>query len=304
MSDPLTAVVAALLALVGFQNIAPRDVVNGEVVSAFPDAASPGEVVGNVLLVTDASWAGVLSRLEDPALQPGVLVGGRLDPEAPGDVDNFVRFARLDDGDPDRLRGCREGQCRLKVTAPLLSAQRALPERATDLERLQVHLRALSGLAACAREPACEVILVDRNAAVHLGPVARRLLDQPSLSRSLVSRVEAPGFPRIEWRTEGYWKREVLSLGRVQLIEGRLGTHRALLHRREMVFATHYFEGARVETLFVEVTGRLVVAQSNIFQTDKTSGFTGIERALIRLLGRRRFESQAREWRTTPGAKP
>jgi hypothetical protein len=304
MPDPLTAVVAAALALLGFQDIPPREIVDGEIASAFPDALSPGEVVGNVLLVTDASWAGVLSRLQEPGRQPGVLVGGRLDPEAPDDKDNFMRFARLDDGDPDRLRGCREGQCRLKVTASLLSAQRALPERATDLERLQVHRRALYGLAACAREPACEVTLVDRKAPVHLGPVARGILDRPSLSRSLVGSVEAPGFPRIEWRTEGYWKREVLSLGRVGLIEGRFGTHRALLHRREMVFATHYFEGARVETLFVEVGGRLVVAQSNIFQTDKTSGFSGIERALIRMLGRRRFESQARDWRQTPGAKP
>jgi hypothetical protein len=53
----------------------------------------------------------------------------------------------------------------------------------------------------------------------------------------------------------------------------------------------------------VEVDGRLVVAQSNIFQTDKTSGFNSLERALIRMLGRRRFEAQASEWRKEMGGR-
>lgn len=301
MADPLSSVLVALATFLGFGAIEPRTIIKGEIASVFPDASSPGEVVGNVLLIIDAPFTNVLDRLENPMRQPGVLAGGRLETETEGTLDQFLKSARMDDGDSERLRNCRAGQCRLKITDTLLKAQQTLPSGATDPERAQTHLRAMAALAPCVREPSCELTLIDRKSPVPLAPVARRIHGLPSLLQHLPDGARLPRPTRVEWRTESYWKREVISLGRVQLIEGQLGGRRAILHRREVAFATHYFEGARVETLFVEVAGRLVVAQSNIFQTDKKSGFNSLERALIRMLGRRRFEAQASEWRKERG---
>lgn len=303
MADPLSTVVAALAVFLGFGAIEPRTILKGEIASAFPEASSPGEVAANVLLIVDAPFAQILERLDDPVRQPGVMAGGRLETEGQESLERFLRSARLDDGDPERLRNCGSGQCRMKMTDSLLKAQQVLSSRATDPERLQTQLRGLAALAPCVRDSSCELTLIERKGPVPLAPTARRIHGLPSLSQQLTDGSVLPGSPRVEWRTEGYWKREVLSLGRVQLFEGRLGGHRALLHRRELVFATHYFEGARVETLFVEVAGRLVVAQSNIFQTDKKSGFNSLERTLIRMLGRRRFEAQAGEWRKEMGGR-
>jgi hypothetical protein len=296
MADPIAAVVVALAAFLGLSASDAAEVGRGEIASFFPAASSPGEVVGNVLLVADAPWSAVMARLDDPSRQPGVAAAGRLTSED-GGLDAFLRAARLDEGDVSRLRDCRAGACKAKVTNPLLQGQTALPARAADADRVRAYLSGLWSIGPCARDLSCDLTAVDRKEAVSLTAVTKRLAARPSFAEQLALSPDRPPSSRAEWRTETYWKRDVMSVARVQIIEGRLGDHRAVLHRRDMIFATHYFYGARVETLFVEAGGRLVVAQSNIYQTDKTSGFSGLERALIRMLGRRRFEAHASEWR-------
>jgi hypothetical protein len=289
----LSSTVAALAAFLGLHDLRPATVLAGDVAASVSVGVMPGEIRARSLTFVRGEFGAAMRRLRDPRLQPGALGGGFIDPDSPDSVADFIREARLDEGDPGRLRGCGAGRCRVKVTrraAATLAGLRA----ATDDVRRRAYLADVASLAPCALRD-CDEVLVDGARSTPLRPIARRLATEASFDR-LFDAIAPAGPVLCEWRVESYWKREVVTLSRVEIFDGRLHGRRAALHRRSSVFSTHYIHGLRAETLLVEGDAGVVVAMRQTVQTDKASGFNAFERALIRGLGGRRIESQARQW--------
>jgi hypothetical protein len=289
------ATVAALTAFLGMSDASPARILAGGSTSSVSMGTSPGEIRAGAVAVARTDFARASLRLADPRAQPGVITGGFVDAASPDSVAAFVREVRLDDGDVERLRACARGHCRLKLTERAAAALSGL-RGATNDERRDAYLRSVASLAACAFGERRE-FLVESARPIDLAQISRRLAAEPSFE-GLLEAASPVGAARCEWRVESYWKRKVTTLSRVELVEGRLHGRRALLQRRSSIFSTHYIDGSRVEVLIVDGDSGILVAQRHTVQTDKASGFNAFERALIRSLGGRRLESQAREWRS------
>jgi hypothetical protein len=253
------------------------------------------------------------------ALEPGCLsrpVGGSSGRLGARPVPADLAGLRFDREEIEALRGCRVGRCALRLPPEAIETLRqrvdwslpSAPERAEDALR-----ESLAGLA---------VLYLDRGHAALPpyadGPNGTRVGEGTDelLRRPLPGLDEAPElrdylrtFPSgrpvlsgeaLVWRRERMYRREVVSLEHVVVVrrDGPRGERVLVVSKK--LYSSHYFEGSLEVAEFArrrgEAEGRLVVARRS--RTDvRPSGFSWIERLLLRRLVRGRIEAELRELR-------
>ncbi|HET6900760.1 MAG TPA: hypothetical protein VFK70_20560, partial [Vicinamibacteria bacterium] len=123
----------------------------------------------------------------------------------------------------------------------------------------------------------------------------------PALEASLAAvglhlAEDPPAAGRLVWAQEKLWKRIVITLDHEVAAEPSLAQGVIVSTR---LYANHYFEGSYSVTAVQETAGGCYVTSLNLSRSDhKGGGFSGLERALVNLLVRRRLRSQWGEART------
>src|SRR5262249_11097728 len=120
----------------------------------------------------------------------------------------------------------------------------------------------------------------------------------PELERYLLAFPAArPDSARdfLYWLREKFWMKSVLSLNHVTLLERATPRGPLLLAASKQIYANHYFDSQLTLTVFLEdaeAGASLVVSLSRSRADVRPSGFTWLERTLVRRLVRGRLEGQ------------
>jgi hypothetical protein len=282
---------------------------DGRAVIEVPDAEDRREVVTVSVLRVEADAAraaqvlrDVAGRRGEPALREIGVLGA---PPAAADLAGLTLEAR----DRRSLERCRAGRCDVRLSGAYMELFREAVDwhsarggaRAEELwrEMLAAYARAYTasgprGLAHYDDDtepvPVAEALesLVERSGALsEAGPELQRHLRQyPDARPAGVHEV-------LYWQREAFWRKSVTSLHHLAVLERDTPAGRTVVAADAQLYANHFFDAALVVTLFLERAGGSYVVQIGHARADiRPSGFTWLERLLLRRLVRKRLAEQ------------
>jgi hypothetical protein len=251
-----------------------------------------------------------LECVRDPRCQGAsedLVAAGRLEGETSG-----LDLLPLDDRELDQLRACRPGDCALRLSgeplARLSVIDWALPGAATEAAAL--YRRTLASYASAYRRDGNRALPVYES-----GRVPTSLPDSLAelLKRPLLGLDEAPelrrylaDFPRegpalledyLGWYKERVWRKRVMALVHVVVQDRSAPGETRILAASKQLYASQCYDSAVDLLLFSCPPGddRASLVFMSRARTDvRPSGFSWIERLLVRKLVRRRLESRFR----------
>jgi hypothetical protein len=227
---------------------------------------------------------------------------------APPDFEGMT----LDAGDLKQLPRCRTGECEVRLPADVIERfQREISwsgkgqaARANELFRQIMLAYAQRYLA---QGDAALFEYANNDDPVHIGQslqlLVRRMGFLVEIAPELGSFLEGvPGLgassvaQSLYWMREKFWTVNVLSLNHRVLVERQTAGGRMLVAVTKQLYANHYYDSSLRAAVYLETPGHgsylMLVGRARA--DIRRSGFTRIERALLRLLVRGRLESELR----------
>jgi hypothetical protein len=233
---------------------------------------------------------------------------GRL--SSPPTVSDFAGL-RLDERDLESLSRCRVGDCRVRLTADAISTLRrrglgSAPDRTRDLEEAYRAILADEAAAYLAGGHSSLVPYGDGPNSVHRAEGLDKLVLRPLYL--LQGAADLAGYLRsfpasrprlrdefLSWRQERFWRKPVIGLYHTMIWETSNAGQRRILVASKQFYASHFYESA-VELLEIRKNAFDPEADlafvSRVRADIRPSGFTWLERALLRRLVGGRLEDQ------------
>ncbi len=248
--------------------------------------------------------------LEGRRAEPWVLQIGRVGtPPNARDLESLS----LDPGDVKDLAKCRVNHCDLRLPADAIEQFRKEIDwsDASHATRANALFRQLLSSYVASYLGRGNTALIEYATNLDPGPV--RIADslQQLLIRSEFLRDAVPDlyaflhrFPDgrptdvedfVYWLKEKFWLLNVLSLNHVTLVDRPTGSGRVVLAVSKQLYASHYYESSLGVTAFLEGapgTPSYLVMINRTRADIRRSGFTWIERLLLRRLVRGRLEGE------------
>jgi hypothetical protein len=283
----------------------------GRVLVKILDSDDRSEVVALATLRLHASAARFVAGIEQVEARRGddeVLAIGRFGTlPSVGDLSGLG----LERRELESLRKCRPRDCDLRLSSEWMARFRgdvdwAAADHAARAASLWRATLAAYAADYAARGSAALTEYHDNPQPVRVADSLRRLVERfdglkeaaPELERYLLEfPAERPDSARdfLYWLREKFWMKSVLSLNHVTLLERSSPRGPLVLVATRQIYANHYFDSHLGLTAFVEdvESGTSVLISLSRSRADvRPSGFTWIERALVRRLVRGRLESQ------------
>jgi hypothetical protein len=282
-----------------------RDVESGRVVARTLDVTDQKDVAGLAVVKIGVPKTFLLDWLRNPEASGGesVLAAGEIgDPPRAQDVEGL----RFDAGQFDEVRNCRIGDCAIKLPpSEIARIEREASGRLAAADAADLLRRLLLETAAGYRRAgdAGLGVYADSPQRVEVRDAVQRLLATPphvlAGIADLARRVAEDPFAlggRLVWTKERLWKRTVVSLDHQFVLEPSAAEGVVVSKR---LFASHYFEAAFSVAAVHETAGACYLVFLNRSRSDVSGkGFSGLERALVNMLVRRRLRGQWQDVRT------
>jgi hypothetical protein len=272
----------------------------GQVVVRMLDVVNAKDIASLAAVKVAAPKARVMRWLLTPETRRrgSVLASGEI-PAA--DEERDLSALVVGETQARELRDCRRSDCGMKLPGDAIDELRALggSSNATMSDVASRVLRHVLLRAAdrFRREGTAGLpTYLDRPQPVPVLAALRGLrAAAPALDASLAAlglrlAEDPPAAGRLVWSQEKLWKRIVITLDHEVVAEPSAG-QAVLLSTR--LYANHYFEGSISVTGVLETAGGCYLTSLNLSRSDhKGDGFSGLERALVNLLVRRRLRAQ------------
>jgi hypothetical protein len=247
------------------------------------------------------------SDAERPA--PWILQLHHLAPDpAPADFEAMT----LDSGDLKQLPKCRPGECEVRLPLDVIErfrreiswSGRGQAARANELLR-QVMLGYTKRYLALGDAALFEY--ANSDAPVRVGDTLQMLVRRMGFLLEIAPELGpflegVPGLgatsdaQSLYWMREKFWTVNVLSLNHRVLVERQTPGGRMLLAVTKQLYANHYYDSSLRAAVYLETPshGSYLMLVGRARADIRRSGFSRIERALLRLLVRGRLESELR----------
>ncbi len=286
----------------------------GGVLAKVIDTDDRSEVLSLAATRVKTTAARVLETLRDlegRRQEPWTIGSGRLsDPPTARDLAALT----LDPGDVKHLARCRLHACGVRLSAELIERYRKELEATpagTRAERANALTREVLASYAAAYRSRGDAALYEYanndDDQLRIGDSLKLLLARSQLLRDAAPDLwaflaKAPaGRPAdaedfIYWLQERFWLLNVLSLSHLAIVDRPTPSGRLVLAASKQLYASHYYESSLGLTLFIEKAGAggYLVLFNRTRADIRRSGFTWIERVLLRHLVRRRREARAK----------
>jgi hypothetical protein len=281
-----------------------REVESGGLVARMLEVSDRKDIATLVALRIAAPRAFVVRWLKEQRdRRSSVVAAGEIaDPPDPRDVAG-LNVARPQ---AEELDDCRPGHCEMNLTREAIDAVTAAratsghvsPDAASAaLRRVLLDTAAAyrrdgdAGLPVYADRPAPLAGSALLGLMLSTGPDPLAAL--PEVRQRLGQT--SPRSGRLTWVQEKTWKRIVVTLDHEMLED--VGPDETV-HVSKRLYANHYYEAGLIATALHESKGMCYVVALNRTRTDVPSpGFSGLQRALVNLLVRRRARGQWEEAR-------
>jgi hypothetical protein len=222
----------------------------------------------------------------------------------------------LDPGDVESLRKCRVGACNERLPAEAIERFQTQvdwtsPDRVAKVNLLWRETLASYAAAYVAHGNPGLVEYDDNREPDRVADTLRTLF-----LRSAYLKESAPDFHRylaefpnlrppstediFFWLKEKFWLKNVQSLNHLSILDTTLPSGRVILAVTKQLFANHFFEASLALTVFVESAdpaGSYLIFVNRTRADVRPSGFSWLERALVRRLVRGRLLGQFRAFK-------
>jgi hypothetical protein len=283
----------------------------GGIVAKVIDTEDRSEVLSVAAMRVKATPARVheiFRDVEGRRSEPWVLQIGRLgSTPSTGDLETLT----LDPGDVKHLATCRVNACEVRLPAEAIERFRKEIEwssttheaRANALFRQLLLAYAASYLAG---GDAALFEYANNGDPVRIADSLQRLIVRSQFLEDVVPDLYAflkrapEGRPPdaedfVYWQKERFWLRNVVSLNHVAIVDRATAWGRLIVAVSKQLYATQYYESSLGATLFVENPsgpGSLLIFINRTRADIRRTGFTWVERVLLKHLVRRRLEAQ------------
>lgn len=285
----------------------------GSIVAKVIDSGDRSEVFSLAVMRVKTTPARVLASLRDMDGRrgaPWILQSGRVGvPPAPGDFDAMT----LDAGDVKHLAKCVVNACELRLPAEQIERFRKEVDwsAGTRIARANALFRQMlaSYAAAYLKSGNAALFKYDNNDdPVRIADSLRILVPRFEVLRDTAPDLHEylDAFPEgrpedaeeaLYWMKEKFWLVDVLSLSHSTVGDRTTPAGRLVLAVTKQIYANHYYESSVGATFFVEGAsgwGPHVVFVNRTRADIRRTGFTWVERVLLKFLVKDRLEAQSK----------
>jgi hypothetical protein len=287
----------------------------GDLLAKVIDTQDRSEVLSFAVVRVKTTAERVLGTFRDVEgrREPWILQIGRLSSPTPTPGD--LQAMTLDARDVRHLSKCRQYQCDVRLPADAIERFRREVDWSSASHAANansVFRQMLLTYASSYLERGNRALFeyVNNNEPVRIGDSLEQLLQRTEFLREATPDLYTflERFPEsrptsvedfLYWFKEKFWLLNVLSLNHVAIIDRPTASGRMILFVSKQLYATHYYESSLAIAGYLESrgSGSYLVLVNRTRADIRRSGFTWLERVLLRRMVRGRIEGQLKHLR-------